>query len=277
LTRSGDVIPFILEVIKSTEAALPEDLEYKWNETGVDICTDEQGGTSCVKLLSSFFSSLKIKHVSEATISKMYDYGLDNIIKIVSASQEDFEKIEGFGKRLAERTYDNIHNGLQNITLSLLLGASGIFGMSIGVRKVESLLESLPNLLDVYKDMSEEDLRKLINSVDGFSDKTTNKIIENLPWADKFYNNMKPYISLKVSETSYTDFKDMKIVFSGFRDTELEEIIKERGGKVSTSVSKNTSLLIVNDTDTSSSKYKKAKDLGVQIMRKDEFISKYNF
>ena len=275
LTRSGDVIPFILEVIKSTEALLPEEFEYKWNETGVDIYTDEHGSTSCVKLLSSFFSTLKIKHVSEATISKMYDHGLDNIIKIVSATKDDFEKIQGFGKRLSERTYDNIHNGLQNITLSSLFGASGIFGMSIGVRKVENLLNNIPDLLDIYKNMSNDELTALINSVDGFSDKTTKKIIENLPWADKFYNNIKPYISLKTTRNISNDFKDMKIVFSGFRDKELEELIKDKGGKVTTSVSKNTNLLVVDDIDTSSSKYKKASELGIKIIQKDEFILNY--
>ena len=45
----------------------------------------------------------------------MFNHGLKNIIDIVSAKQEDFEEIEGFGKRLAERTYENIHKPYENI------------------------------------------------------------------------------------------------------------------------------------------------------------------
>jgi len=275
MTRSGDVIPFIVEVVKSTEAQFPDDIPYIWNETHVDIILerddDKDTNEMCIKIVSSFFASLKIKHVSEATVSKMYNHGLDNILKIVSAKQEDFEKIEGFGKRLAERTYENIHNGLQNISLSTLLGASGVFGMSIGKRKTEILLDAIPDLLDIYKLISKEELTELINGVEGFSDKTTAKIIENLPWADKFYENIKPYTTIKQKITASDDLKKMKVVFSGFRNLELEEHVKTRGGKVVTSVSKNTTALVVSDKDSKSSKIQKAIDLGINIYDEEEF------
>lgn len=275
LTRSGDVIPFITEVVKSTEAQMPN-IPYKWNETQVDIYTEENENIMCVKLVSSFFASLKIKHVSEATVSKMYNHGLDNVLKIVAATKEDFEKIEGFGKRLAERTYDNIHEGLQNVSIPLLLGASGVFGMGMGTRKVESLFQAIPDILDIYKTISKEELVELVNNVEGFSDKTTSKIVENLPWADKFIDNIKPYIKLKIVFKLSNDLKDMKVVFSGFRDKNLEEIIKQRGGKVVTSVSKNTNTLVVADKDSSSSKITKAIELGIDIYDKEEFLELIN-
>ena len=274
LTRSGDVIPFIVEVIKKTEAQMPE-MDYKWNETHVDIYTEENENIMCIKLIAGFFASLKIKHVSEATVSKMYEYGLNNILKIISAQKEDFEKIEGFGKRLAERTYDNIHEGLQNISLATLLGASGVFGMGMGKRKVEALLNNIPNLLTIHKEITKEELYELIISVEGFSDKTTTKIVKNLPWASKFVDSITPFISVKVNKRVSDDLRDMKVVFSGFRDKELEDEIKKRGGKVTTSVSKNTTCVVTGDTDSSSSKVQKAIELGIDVYDKEGFLEEF--
>ena len=276
ITRSGDVIPYIVSIIESTYAQLP-DIPYEWNETKVDIISTDNNNIMCIKLISSFFAALKIKHVSEATVEKMFNHGLKNIIEIVSAKQEDFEEIEGFGRRLAERTYENIHNGLKNISISLLLGASGVFGLNIGTKKVELLFNAFPNILDIYKDYSYEELYNEIINIEGFSDKTTTQIIDNLEWAEKFIKNMDKYITLKDERPISDDLLNYKIVFSGFRDKILEEKIKKRGGKVVTSVSKNTTLLVVADIYETSAKIKKAKELGIDIYEKEEFIKRFNF
>lgn len=277
ITRSGDVIPYIVSVIESTYAQLPEDIEYEWNETKVDIISKDNNNIMCVKLIASFFAALKIKHVSEATVDKMFNHGFKNIIEIVSAKQEDFEEIEGFGKRLAERTYENIHNGLKNISISLLLGASGVFGLNIGVKKVELLFNTFPNILDIYKDYSYEELYNEIINIEGFSDKTTVQIIDNLEWAEKFIKNIDKYITLKDEKPISDDLLNYKIVFSGFRDKILEEKIKKRGGKIVTSVSKNTTILVVADIYETSAKIKKAKELGIDIYEKEQFIKTFNF
>ena len=89
--------------------------------------------------------------MSECTVNKMYSHGLVNLEMILNATQEELGAIEGFGERLAERTYENIHNGVQNISLPILLGASSVFGFGFGTKKIESLFESIPNLLEIYK------------------------------------------------------------------------------------------------------------------------------
>ncbi len=276
LTRSGDVIPFIIEVVKGSRAQFPE-IDYKWNDTKVDIYIIENSNITCIKLIASFFAALKIKHVSEATVTKMYDHGMDNIIKIVSAKREDFDKIEGFGSRLAERTYDNIHKGFENVPLYLLLGASGVFGMGMGTRKIELLFNNFPNILKEYKKMKKNELYEKINSIHGFSDKTTVKIVKNLPWAEKFVEKLKPYIKFEeeVETKVSNDFFNKKIVFSGFRNTKLEEEIKKRGGKVTTSISKNTSILVVSSKEGGSSKIEKAKELNIPIYELSEFREKF--
>ena len=63
-----------------------------------------------------------------------------------------------------------------------------------------------------------------------------------------------------------------KYVTSGFRDKDLEQQIIERGGKIVSSVSKKTNGVIVLDMEQTSGKIKKAKESGVKIYLKEEFV-----
>lgn len=276
ITRSGDVIPYIVEVnVQGTCPSFPN-IDYYWNETEVDICMESNNQESEVKKLAYFFCTLGIKHVSECTVNKMYSHGLVNLEMILNATQEELGAIEGFGERLAERTYENIHNGVQNISLPILLGASSVFGFGFGTKKIESLFESIPNLLEIYKNIEYDELYRMILNVKGFSDKSAKKIVENMEKAGLFVESISPFISLKETEVLSDNLKEMKFIFSGFRNSELEEEINKRGGKVVSAVSNNIYALIVkNKTNTPSEKIKKAMKLGKEILTIEEFTALY--
>ena len=55
--------------------------------------------------------------------------------------------------------------------------------------------------------------------------------------------------------------------------SELQKIIKQNGGVAVSSVSKNTDYLITNDVQSTSSKFKKAQELNVPIIKEDEFLN----
>ena len=147
--------------------------------------------------------------------------------------------------------------------------------MGIGKRKVEVLINAIPDLLTIYKNIPSIELIDLINNVEGFSDKTTDKIVQNLPWADKFIDSLKDFVTFKMQKKVSDDLKDMKVVFSGFRDSDIEDKVVKRGGKVITSVSKNTTILVVADKDVIQSKAQKAIALGIPIYNKEEFVETF--
>ena len=68
----------------------------------------------------------------------------------------------------------------------------------------------------------------------------------------------------------------MKIVFTGFRDKELQNKIEDLGGSVTTSVSSKTNIVVHADNEQNSSKIEKATQLGIKILSKSEFIKKFN-
>ena len=72
ITRSGDVIPYIVEVVKKAKEPDMPVVTWKWNKSGVDIITDELDAIMCIKLLHSFFDKLNVKQLGEQRIGKLY-------------------------------------------------------------------------------------------------------------------------------------------------------------------------------------------------------------
>jgi DNA ligase (NAD+) len=275
VTRSKDVIPYIVDVIVKKEPQLPK-TPFTWDKNHVNIVTmQDDDNKICVRLLSSMFAKLGIKHVSEATVEKMMENGLDNLVKIVSADKERLLQVPEFKEKSAERIYTNIRQGFSDISLSTLLGASCVFGYGVGEKRVENLLIGIPNILDIYKTTPRQKLLSMIMQIEGFSTIIAEKIVDNLKYADALVKNLSPYITLQKRENVSNKLRGGKFVFSGFRDKNLEEEIKKRQGNVVTSVSKNTTALIVKNKNVVQGKMKKAMELGVDVYSVDEFIAKF--
>ena len=280
ITRSGDVIPYIVSVVKKAKEPDMPKISYTWNETGVDIKTNEYEDEMDVKRIASFFSELGIKHVGEKNVQKIYESGHDTLLKIIMASKDDFEKVPGFGKKMAERSWNNIHDGLKDLSIPLVLGASGVFGIGLGTKKITTLMNDFPDLLVASGSMKTEDILERIIKVEGFSHITAKKVVDNLAEAKQFINDIRQYGTFKdvsaQDNSSEGCLHDMKIVLSGFRDKKLEEDIVARGGKVTTTVSKQTSILVVASMDVEpSGKAAKAKEFAIEILQVKDFVNRF--
>ena len=278
MIRSGEVIPYILEVVSPAPDG-PEmpNIPYRWNKTRIDILAEEFGPVMCIKLITDFFKKLGIKHVAEKGIEKMYEDGLNSVFKILAASQYRIAQVPGFGEKGAERTYTNIHSNLKDLSLPTVLGASGIFGFGMGRKRTENLFNEYPKILQEYSTISTTELYEKVLKIEGFSDITAKQVVDNISWADMFIKIMQIFATFK-SNTKISDaLKDKKIVFSGFRDAKLEEIVVSMSGKMTTSISSNTNILVVaSKGGIPTGKVKKAMEIGtIEILTKEEFIDKY--
>lgn len=271
ITRSGDVIPKIVEVLKydKNKVVLPSG-NWKWNETNVDIIDNETSTVSEIKSIYSFFEKIGCKNVGEKIVTKLYNGGFNTITKILEASSDDFLELDGFKEKLATLVYENIHDSLLEATQPVILGASGVFGYGFGVKKTTSLFEHIPDLLT--SDCS--DLPDKISHVDGFSVESANKIVEKLLNAKRFLEDIKPYTQTKTIIKKETI---MTVVFSGFRNKELEKKLSDNGIKKSESVSKNTDYVIVSSYDyNETKKTQTAKKQNVKITDIVDFLSRFN-
>ena len=273
ITRSGDVIPYIVEVIKGAKKAQMPDIPYIWNKTGVDIIATDSSKEICLKLMESFFSKIGTKHLKEATIKKLYSTGLDTILKIIAADKKDFLKVDGIEEKGAERLYNNIQKSLKDITIPKIIGASQLFGFGVGVKRVTALFQDYPDILKDYKSKTKKKLLERIRNIEGF-DSMAENIVENIKDAALLIKRLTQIgVKFKIQTRISEKLKGKKIVFSGFRDKELQEKIEQNGGKVNSSVSKNTSYLVVKSLGGKlTGKPKKASELGVKIITKEDLL-----
>jgi NAD-dependent DNA ligase len=278
IIRSGDVIPKIQEVIKSSSNNKPQmpDEDYEWNETNVDIISVNDTMYSDIKNIVYFFSKIGAKYISEGIISNLYKNGYTDIFKIIKSDENKLAKIDGIGEKLVKKIKLSINKSLQNITLETLMASSRQFKRGFGVRKLKLVIDQYPNIID--KKWSNEKMIDKIKLIDGFDVKTATQFTENFKDFLKFYKKISKYIKLKenVIKNSNEDqiFKNINVVFTGFRDKIIEEFIITNGGNVRTSVSSKTNLVIF--TDINSSKVIKAQDNNIETILKNDFIKKYN-
>ena len=284
ITRAGDVIPDILEVIEPvTKLQLPEE-EYIWNENEVEFILKDGQDNDTVKKgkIEFFMTQLDIKNVGPGRIALLYDNGFDTLYKILSASADDFAKIEGLGKKSGKQIYDNIHNVIDSVPLANLMAASGIFGAGFGTKRFETILNVYPDILS-RATLKKAELTALIRFVPGF-DKISENVAEGLP---KFIEWLKehPMITIESTESvftgqeeldpNYIHMNDIKVVFTGFRSSELEDKVKMRGGIVSSAVTKSTTYLVAKDPSDLKGKGEKAQQLGIPIISLEQFKTEY--
>jgi DNA ligase (NAD+) len=267
------------------------DCDYKWNETGVDtIATNIDEGQEndiIIKQLIYTVNTLGISFMGHGTITKFVDNGYKTFFKILKAKKEDLIEIDGFSNKIVDKIYESINERLNICELHEFMVASNCFGRGSSVRKIKSITDMHSDIVSIYK-KDEKNAYELIINIHGFEKTTTEKIIngmtEYIKWQDKLLK-IKPGLKFhiiknieKKEEKNIKEnmFKDKNIVFSGFRSIECEKKLEKIGGKIITSISKNTNFLIVGNKNDTSSKIIKAKELNIKIMDKDELNKELN-
>lgn len=276
VTRAGDVIPDIVSVIEPAKnIKLPAE-EYRWNANNIEfVLIDKENNEQVQKeRIEYFIKTTDIKNVGPGRIALLYDKGFNTIYKLLSASPDEMAEIEGLGFKSADQIYSNIQDVINNAPLSKVMAGSGVFGPGFGVRRMELVIQEYPDILSM-SDIDMNELTSLINDIEGF-DKTSEEFAINLPLFVKWLHQ-HPMIKIKNSNVFITgsELQGEKIVFTGFRNSELENKIKEQGGSVASAISKSTTILVAKNLSDLKTKGDKARELGIKIMNLEDFKKIY--
>lgn len=223
--------------------------------------------------------ALNVKGLSSAKVEQFVDLGyLKEFADLYHLDQykEELLSMEGFG----EKSYQNMMKAIESsrtTTFRQLFYALGIPGAGHDVAKIleSHLVEpKAENLLSLAR---RRDAYMVLTSYEGIGNVTADAIIQWFWWhADEYLHLCKELTIVEAVIQSQQDLVGKIFVITGMlasypnRDA-LKAEIEARGGKVSGSVSKNTSYLINNDVTSTSGKNKKAKELGVAIISEEEF------
>lgn len=279
LIRSGDVIPKIEAVTQPAEKAKMPKEEYLWNDTHVDIMLKnaENNGVVLMKNISGFFKGIEVDGLGDGNIKKMLNAGYNSVPKIIKMTQEDYLKVDGFKEKTATKLYDGIKEKVSNAPLHKLMGVSNKFGRGFSSKKTELIMKEYPNVLDE----NERNLEKL-QAIRGIEKKSAQAFLDHIEEFIAFIKDCGLEYKLsevpKPVEKNYDESHPLfgkSILMTGFRDKELETKVLDVGGKIASTVSKNTFVVLVKNLDETSGKVEMAKKLGVDVLTRDDFIKKY--
>ena len=273
LTRSGNlVIPDKCPVC-GHEARIRQD-----NDVETLYCMNPDCAAKKIKAFTLFASrdAMNIDGLSEATLEKFIAMGfihnLGDIFEI-GKYKEQIVEIEGFGQKSFENLMASLERAKET-TLAKVIYSLGI--ANIGLANAKVICRYFDDDLDRLRHADVEE----ISSIEGLGPVIAGSLVE---YFEKEENNQKldhllSHLHLIHEETSQEQvFAGKTFVITGSVEhfsnrSEAKAYIEARGGKVTGSVTKKTDYLINNDKTSSSSKNKKAQELGIPILSEEDFL-----
>lgn len=278
LTQTGNI------EVPDTCPACGHNTEIR-NDNGIKTlyCPNKQCPAKNIKAFTLFVSrnAMNIDGLSEETLEKFIDAGyireFADIYRI-SRYREEITNTSGFG----EKSYDNLITSLnksRDVELHALIYSLGI--PNIGVANAKLICKYFDNDLEKIRHATVEELVK----IDGIGDKMAEKFTEyfsdkeNVEKLDRLLQE----VTIKNPEVNHSaqNMEGLNFVVTGSVNhfanrNEVKEYIEQRGGKVTGSVTSKTNYLINNDIMSNSSKNKKAKELGIEIITEEQFIERWS-
>lgn len=245
-------------------------------------CTNEECPAKNIKAFTLFVSrdAMNIDGLSEATLEKFLDRGFIrefSDLYHLDAYHDQIVEMEGFG----EKSYQNLLDGIEqsrNTTLPRLIYALGI--ANIGVANAKLLCKYLDYDIDKMRRADVETL----SAIEGIGEVIASAYVTYMQKEDNIIH-LEHLLKELTIERPQNDGQEQNLTGMNFVITgslnhfanrsDLKEIIEARGGKVTGSVTGKTTALINNDVSSNSSKNKKAKELGVEIISEDDFLTKF--
>lgn len=269
VVRSGDVIPYIRAVLRPAPAGaqLPP-RSPAWRMVGVHAMLDRVGGDGEVKAMVHFLTCLGVQGARETTMRKVHAAGITGVASLLQVDEPTLAAVPGVGQASAAKIVAGMDDALARATPVDLMVASNTFGPSIGRRKLEALSAADPGFYRKSSDAAS------FSAVPGIGPSTGVKIVGGVAAFGTFVAaNQRIARALKGAEKRRVADPALKgsVVFSGFRDKDLEKLATSAGYEVGASVTAKTALLVVRDLASTTGKAAKALKRGVRIMGEDAF------
>ena len=248
------------------------------NESKVLLCTNPDCQIKHIKQYALMASrdALNIDGLSESTLEKFLSKGFiknDSDIFKLDRYKDEIVNMEGFGKRSYEKLMAALEEA-KHTNVARFLYSLGING--IGSANAKMIAKYFDNDIDKIITAGKDELLE----IEGIGEVLANSIVEFFKDSKNIENvkSLREILIFEAEESAGSDSFDGKVfVITGSLErftnrNELKELIEKNGGKVSGSVSSKTNFLINNDTASNSSKNKKAKELGVEIISEEDFL-----
>jgi len=271
IVRSGDVIPYINKIHESTKADMPEQ-KFAWTKSGVDIFIDDDNSDLYNEKQFIYATTmLKIDNLGPSNIKKLYDGGITTLKQLFNVTSEKLITSKVFQKKTAENIVSGISKRKESLSCLDLMAVSNVFGRGLGAKTLELIITNYPVNLNTDQDTlpSVSELMK----INGIGKLTAEQYLRrlkdfkefvkhnSLSWCDDNAKTAKP-------STKSIKLQGQKVLFTGFRSPELQDIVKKNSGVMYDSLKKDTTLLVYK---TRNKKVDSAESAGIKTEQYEDF------
>lgn len=242
-------------------------------------CTNPECQAKQIKSYALFVSrdAMNIEGLSEATLEKFIARGFIREytdIFHLNRYQEEIQNMEGFGEKSYRNLIENVEKA-RTTTLPRLIYSLGI--SNIGLANAKMICKEVGNdprrILNLDKDQ--------LSSIAGVGEVIAGAFVDyfqNERHKEQYEKLLKEVqLPQEEGKESSDILQGITFVITGSVEHfanrgEVKELIESMGGKVTGSVTSKTTYLINNDTKSTSSKNKKARELGIPILSEEAFL-----
>ena len=289
--KANMIIPQIAEnLTRSGVKDIPERCPVCQGETKIRqvgnakalYCMNPECQAKHVKAFALFVSrdALNIEGLSEATLEKFISRGYIHTFADIfhlDRYKDEIRGMEGFGEKSYRKLIESVKKA-RTTTLPRVVYSLGIAG--IGLANAKVICRELKYDVEALLMVTEEEL----NEIQGVGEVLAKAFTGYFSDAKHVENFRKLLEELTIPEETSTKkqiFEGVNFVITGsvthFANRgEVKELIESLGGKVTGSVTSKTNYLINNDVTSTSSKNKKANELGIPIISEETFLELVN-
>jgi len=281
---SGEIIPFVTEIITPAPVPSMPSCGYKWNENKVDCLILEEDDNLIKKRIITFIKAIEVDYLADGLVNHLYSNGFKSIKSILLITREQLLKLDRIEEKMADKLIESIINRINNeLELERIMDGSLCFGNGFGIKRCQQIMKHVPTFLEVNPDTNE------LMSLPGWSGKSIEKFLNGLPNFREFlsehsflkFKNPTSKESIQHIKTSNNTNINIniglsKVCITGKRDKTIIDFLNKNNVEIIGSITKDTDLLICFDKNGNSSKLLGAKAKGIEINTIDEFKARYN-
>ena len=285
LRRSNEVIPEILGLAQEFEDSTPVIKPTKCPCCGTELenrgvhlfCPNE---TKCEEQLKERIihfcsrNAMNIEGIRDKTVDLFFNtLGVNTVDKLYDLKQEQLEQLDKFKDKKANNIITSIEKS-KNVDFYRFIFALGI--ANVGIKTAKDLAKRY----DSFEELSKANIEEL-QQIEDIGEIVAKSIVEffNNEFEQNIYQSLFNHgVKIKYKDKTNVDGGKLAgklIVLTGTLPTlsrqEATKIIEDNGGSVSSSVSKNTSFVLLGED--AGSKYDKAVALGVEIITEEQFMA----
>lgn len=285
ITKRGEIIPKIESLVENPPNATPIAIPTHCSLCGTPL-VDEDTRLYCPNAacpgkayhrLEKWLSVIDIKDIGSALLRRLFDAGrVVRIPDLYLLTMEDLLSFERMGEKSAQKVIRNI-KAQSEVSLAQFIAGFDIEG--IGLLMAEKLVAAGYDSLDTLLHASWSDFAQ----IDGFAEITAKALYHGLRLVEADMRELvdRGFVHIRPPEIAAPEGKSAvagkSFCFTGelttMKRAEAEKLVRDAGGFVKSSVTKDLDYLVTNDPGSGSEKNRKAHELSINIIDEAQFLA----